>query len=424
VGARAPPPGTIAATTVETSRVVLERLTDHAGGALPRMLAAAQAAGHEEITGVDVLLGLADETDSAAASALAELGISATRLREFAGAAPAGEVAEDGRKRRFDAEARKALERALREALALGRPEISTAHLLLGVRNVEGAGARLLDGLGATPDAVREAVLRQPAEQLPTFDVDIPPAPKPPGRIRVLLALVGGLLWYEAISAIMAVAAPPGTHVGTVLAYLTLAPLALAAVVTPLWLVSRGRRVPAALLRRGGARSVPANGELIEVLARRGISELHVWLHGAPLRPVRWYRMGRRAWIVLPSAVARNAATLRFALAQSTAHLLRNDSLRGETFRMLSIVLVVGAAIAGSWWSALAALVGIVGLEVGTRWVGVFACDAYAFRWLGDEAVSILNMVRSGRARMGLSIVRPPVSLRLWNLAQQPAAKS
>jgi hypothetical protein len=408
---------------VETSQVVLERFTNHAADALPRMLAAAQAAGHAEITGVDVLLGLADEPDGAAATALAELGIPATALRAAAGAGPATEVAEDGRRRGFDKEGRTALERALREALALGRPEISTGHLLLGVRNADGAAARLLDELGATPDAVREAVLRQPAEQLAAFDVDIPPAPAPPGRVRVLLGVMSGLLWYEAVSVIMTAVAPPGTHVGTVLAWLTLAPLVVGAVFTPLWLVSRKRRVPAALLRQGGARSVPAPGELMEVLSRRGISELHVWLHGAPLRLIRWYRAGRRAWIVMPLAVSRNPAALRFALAQSTAHLVRNDSVRGETFRMLSLLLAVGAAIAGSWWGALAALVGIAALEIGARWAAVFACDAYIWRWLGAEAVDILEKARSGRARMRLSIVRPPVSLRLWNLAQQPAAK-
>ena len=57
----------------------------------------------------------------------------------------------------FTAEGKKALELALREAIALGDREIGDEHVLLGVLR-EGGSDRLLRSVGAEPAALREAV--------------------------------------------------------------------------------------------------------------------------------------------------------------------------------------------------------------------------------------------------------------------------
>jgi ATP-dependent Clp protease ATP-binding subunit ClpC len=57
--------------------------------------------------------------------------------------------------------AKKALEAALQEAVALGHNSIGTEHILLAlVREEEGVAVRVLNDLGAGPESVREAVMR------------------------------------------------------------------------------------------------------------------------------------------------------------------------------------------------------------------------------------------------------------------------
>jgi ATP-dependent Clp protease ATP-binding subunit ClpA len=59
----------------------------------------------------------------------------------------------------FDKGAKKVLELALREAIALGHKEIGTEHVLLGlVRDAQGAVAEAFDQTGVTLPAVRRAV--------------------------------------------------------------------------------------------------------------------------------------------------------------------------------------------------------------------------------------------------------------------------
>jgi ATP-dependent Clp protease ATP-binding subunit ClpA len=63
---------------------------------------------------------------------------------------------------RFTEAARKSLELSLREALSLGHNYVGTEHLLLGLMRQEDTLARkVLDGLGVTPDAVRQETIRQ-----------------------------------------------------------------------------------------------------------------------------------------------------------------------------------------------------------------------------------------------------------------------
>jgi ATP-dependent Clp protease ATP-binding subunit ClpA len=73
-----------------------------------------------------------------------------------------------GRRRRgrgghipFTAEAKKALELALREALRLSAKEISAEHVVLGIVRGGGSATVVMTRLGVRPDAVRSAVLSQ-----------------------------------------------------------------------------------------------------------------------------------------------------------------------------------------------------------------------------------------------------------------------
>lgn len=62
--------------------------------------------------------------------------------------------------------AKKALELTLREAAALGREDVDTEHMLLGVLAAdEGTAVRVLAALGVDPAALRRSVLARVAQQ-------------------------------------------------------------------------------------------------------------------------------------------------------------------------------------------------------------------------------------------------------------------
>jgi ATP-dependent Clp protease ATP-binding subunit ClpA len=70
-----------------------------------------------------------------------------------------GEPHAGGVRLRFSAEAKKALELALREAIRMDSREIRLEHVLLGLVRADGAATRLIRGLGIEPGDVRQAVL-------------------------------------------------------------------------------------------------------------------------------------------------------------------------------------------------------------------------------------------------------------------------
>jgi ATP-dependent Clp protease ATP-binding subunit ClpA len=75
----------------------------------------------------------------------------------------------------FTPRAKKVLELALREALALGHNFIGTEHVLLGLlREHEGVAVRVLHELGHSPDRVRDAVGHMLGGMIPP-----PPMPHP-----------------------------------------------------------------------------------------------------------------------------------------------------------------------------------------------------------------------------------------------------
>jgi ATP-dependent Clp protease ATP-binding subunit ClpA len=132
-----------------------------------------------------VLLGLLRGDDSVAVRVLASLGIwlddvrdRAARL-ELAAAEPTqsqtGQIP-------FTPGAKKALELALREALALGHNHIGTEHILLGLaRANEGFGSVILLEHGASPDAIRAEVARETGT-LAGLPPRLPRTPREPPR--------------------------------------------------------------------------------------------------------------------------------------------------------------------------------------------------------------------------------------------------
>jgi ATP-dependent Clp protease ATP-binding subunit ClpA len=164
---------------------MFERFTKGAREAVVRAQSEAQELGHESIGTADLLLGVASGTGRAA-GVLAEHGATHEALRrQAAGAALDGEALaaigidlgeirrraeatfgpgalERGRRRRgghvpFTPQAKKALELALREAVAAGDRELRPEHVVLGLLR-EGGATALLQGAGADPRTLREAL--------------------------------------------------------------------------------------------------------------------------------------------------------------------------------------------------------------------------------------------------------------------------
>jgi ATP-dependent Clp protease ATP-binding subunit ClpA len=114
---------------------------------------------HNYIGSEHLLLGVA-RGSGAGGRALAKLGVEYDDLRRLV--APADAPPWSGQIP-FTRRAREVLERALREALALGHDYIGTEHLLLGaVGDPESAAGIMLAELGVTEEALRAAVGTKP----------------------------------------------------------------------------------------------------------------------------------------------------------------------------------------------------------------------------------------------------------------------
>jgi plasmid stability protein len=119
-----------------------------------------RALDHAEVGTEHLLLGLLREGgELAALVARPPLAISADEVRrrvgelQPGGESPAGQIP-------FSAEAKQALEAALRESLALRHGHIGAEHVLLGIAAVEeGTGARILRDLGADRETLRACLL-------------------------------------------------------------------------------------------------------------------------------------------------------------------------------------------------------------------------------------------------------------------------
>ena len=133
----------------------------------------AWALGHNFIGVEHLLLGVLHEPGGGAAEVLRARGVSEDAVRaRVLEIVPGDEKHErpPGAQRPFAPRAKKALELALREALALGTNAVGTEHLLLGIaREPESVAMRILrEGWDLYPEAIRGAVIEAlPAGLIP-----------------------------------------------------------------------------------------------------------------------------------------------------------------------------------------------------------------------------------------------------------------
>jgi ATP-dependent Clp protease ATP-binding subunit ClpC len=171
---------------------MFERFTDRARRVVVLAQEESQRLSHNYIGSEHLLLGLLAEQEGVAARALESLNVTLTAARE-----QVEEIIGPGQQTPhghipFTPRAKKILELALREALTMGSEVINTEHLLLGlIDEGDGVGAQILQRLGATVQAVREAVARLITAQ-PEADVVTGPGSEPravsvtrPVRLRV-----------------------------------------------------------------------------------------------------------------------------------------------------------------------------------------------------------------------------------------------
>ena len=102
------------------------------------------------------LEGTRDESEGMLSDALTSVGISLEEVRREAGDAFDMSIPED-RRIPFSPRAKKALERALREAVRLRDNQLGTEHVLLGIlRNEDGTAIRMLARLGLSPQMLED----------------------------------------------------------------------------------------------------------------------------------------------------------------------------------------------------------------------------------------------------------------------------
>lgn len=140
--------------------VMFERFAEEARRATALASTEARQFGHDFIGTEHLLLGLLATDEGVAFSVLTELEVTLddARRKVTERVHPSGRGSTDSPP--FTPLAKKSLERALREALALKAEVIGSEHLLLGLVAVpDGGGARILAELAVSLEQVREAVL-------------------------------------------------------------------------------------------------------------------------------------------------------------------------------------------------------------------------------------------------------------------------
>jgi ATP-dependent Clp protease ATP-binding subunit ClpC len=158
---------------------MFERFTERARRVVVLAQEESRLLGHNYIGTEHLLLGLLAEQEGVAARALESLNVTLTAARE-----QVIEIIGPGQQQQhghipFTPRAKKILELSLREALTTGSEVIDTQHLLLGlIDEGDGVGAQILQRLGATTQAVREAVTTL-ADSEPAAEATEAPGPQP-----------------------------------------------------------------------------------------------------------------------------------------------------------------------------------------------------------------------------------------------------
>ena len=138
---------------------MFEKFTEHARRAVVLAREEARTLQHNHIGAEHLLLGVLADQGGVAARALLGLDITAERVRAHV-VRTIGSGEERSSQLPFTPGAKKSLELALRAALSLGHNYIGSEHILLGlVDDTEAVAARILQGLDADPETIRDAVL-------------------------------------------------------------------------------------------------------------------------------------------------------------------------------------------------------------------------------------------------------------------------
>ena len=158
---------------------MFERFTERARQVVVLAQEEARTLGHDWLGTEHILLGLVREREGLASRVLASLGVTLEQVRAHVVRAVGSREGEHlPGQIPFTPEAKKVLERALREALSLGHNFIGTEHLLLALtREREGLAARILHELDIDADSVRTQMMGMLAEPhagvaRPTPDMD------------------------------------------------------------------------------------------------------------------------------------------------------------------------------------------------------------------------------------------------------------
>jgi Clp amino terminal domain, pathogenicity island component len=146
---------------------VFERFTERARQVIALAVDEARLLRHNYVGTEHILLGLLRETDGIAARVLDSADIRIEPVRDqvlrmvgFGEEVSSAQIP-------FTWRAKKALELALREARSLGRDDVGTEHILLGlIDEGEGVAARILLDFDVAVEKIRSEVLRAPAGML------------------------------------------------------------------------------------------------------------------------------------------------------------------------------------------------------------------------------------------------------------------
>lgn len=142
---------------------MFERFTPEARKVIVHARGEATSFGHNILGNEHLLLGLLSVEEGKAAKVLSKMGLTLPETRkqilETVGRGTGGKAQDD---LPFTTQAKNSLEKAFREALALGHTHIDTEHLLLGLlRQNEGTAADILSAAGLDPAAIRDAVFEE-----------------------------------------------------------------------------------------------------------------------------------------------------------------------------------------------------------------------------------------------------------------------
>ena len=156
---------------------MFQRFTDRARRVVVLAQHEARTLDHDYIGTEHILLGLIDEGQGVATTALTSMGISLEEMRQTVrdtigrGAQPpeSGHIP-------FTPQAKKVLELSLRESMQLGHDYIGTEHVLLALIREGGGAAQLLASAGVDLDRARQQV----TELLYGHREAGPAAPPPP----------------------------------------------------------------------------------------------------------------------------------------------------------------------------------------------------------------------------------------------------